>query len=128
MHVGGLLLFEKPAGANRGFVGDLYRHLLTFDDVRPSFRRRPATPGPLIGATRWHHDEDIDLEYHVRLSALPRPGRVRELLTLVSQLHGTLLDRHRPLWEFHLIEGLADGRFAIYYKVHHALVDGVRGT
>ena len=65
---------------------------------------------------------------HVRLSALPRPGRIRELLTLVSRLHGTLLDRHRPLWEFHLIEGLADGRFARYYKVHHALVDGINAT
>jgi diacylglycerol O-acyltransferase / wax synthase len=128
MHLGGLLVFEKPAGAGRGFVGDLYRHLLTFDDVRPSFRRRPAARGPLIGAIRWHDDDDIDLEYHVRLSALPRPGRVRELLSLVSRLHGTLLDRHRPLWEFHLIEGMANGRFAVYYKLHHALVDGVNAT
>ena len=51
-----------------------------------------------------------------------------ELSTLVSRLHGTLLDRHRPLWEFHLIEGLADSRFAFYFKVHHALVDGVNST
>jgi WS/DGAT/MGAT family acyltransferase len=64
----------------------------------------------------------------VRLSALPRPGRVRELLSLVSRLHGTLLDRHRPLWEFHLIDGMANGRFAVYYKLHHALVDGVNAT
>lgn len=56
------------------------------------------------------HD-DLDLEYHVRLSALPRPGG-RELLEPVGRLHGALLDRHRPLWEFHLIEGLEDGRFA----------------
>lgn len=127
MHVGGLLLFQQPSGADRDFVGDLYRHLLTYDRVRPSFRRRPASPGPLV-ATRWHEDDEVDLEYHVRLSALPRPGRIRELLTLVSRLHGTLLDRHRPLWEFHLIEGLADGRFAMYYKVHHALVDGINAT
>ena len=127
MHVGGLLLFETPPGAGRDFVGDLYRHLLTYDRVRPSFRRRPASPGPLV-ATRWHEDDEVDLEHHVRLSALPRPGRIRELLTLVSRLHGTLLDRHRPLWEFHLIEGLADGRFAMYNKVHHALVDGISAT
>lgn len=127
MHVGGLLLFEQPAGAGPDFVGDLYRHLLTYDQVRLAFRRRPATTGPLV-ATRWHVDDDVDLEYHLRLSALPRPGRIRELLTLVSRLHGALLDRHRPLWEFHLIEGLADGRFAIYYKVHHALVDGINAT
>ena len=127
MHVGGLLLFETPRGADDDFVGDLYRHLLTYDRVRPSFRRRPANPGPLV-ATRWQDDDHVDLEYHVRLSALPRPGRIRELLTLVSRLHGTLLDRHRPLWEFHLIEGLADERFAMYYKVHHALVDGISAT
>ena len=112
MHVGALLLFEQPDEAGSDFVGDLYRRLLTWDRVGPWFRRRPATPGPLIGAMRWYDDQDVDLEYHVRLSALPRPGRIRELLTLVSRLHGTLLDRHRPLWEFHLIEGLADSRFA----------------
>lgn len=64
----------------------------------------------------------------MRLSALPRPGGVRELLALVARLHGTLLDRHRPLWEFHLIEGLDDNRFAVYGKVHHALTDGVNAV
>ncbi len=73
----------------------------------------------------WTFDDDVDLDYHVRRSALPTPGRVRELLELTSRLHGTLLDRHRPLWEMHLIEGLNDGRFAIYTKMHHAIVDGV---
>jgi diacylglycerol O-acyltransferase / wax synthase len=128
VHTGALLLLQKPEGADSNFVGDLYRTLLSWDRVRPTFRRRPATPGPLIGAMRWHDDQDVDLEYHVRLSALPRPGSIRELLTLVSRLHGTLLDRHHPLWEFHLIDGLSDSRFAIYCKVHHALVDGVNGT
>lgn len=75
----------------------------------------------------WTSDNDVDLGYHVRRSALPRPGRVRELLELTSRLHANLLDRHRPLWETHVIEGLNDGRFAIYTKIHHALVDGVSG-
>src|SRR3546814_17004722 len=57
--------------------------------------------------------------------SLPPPGRIRELLSLVSELHAVPLDRARPLWEFHVIEGLEDGRFAIYAKVHHAMVDGV---
>ena len=61
----------------------------------------------------------------MRHSALPKPGRVRELLELCSRLHGTRLARERPLWEAHLIEGLRDGRIAIYTKIHHALVDGV---
>ena len=61
----------------------------------------------------------------MRHSALPKPGRVRELLELCSRLHGTRLARERPLWEAHLIEGLRDGRVAMYTKIHHALVDGV---
>lgn len=126
--VGGLLLFQQPTGSGPDFVGQLYQKLLAWDRVRPAFRRRPATTLPLIGAARWEEDQNIDLEYHVSLSALPRPGRIRELLTLVSWLHASLLDRHRPLWEFHLIEGLADEQFAVYYKVHHALVDGINAT
>ena len=73
----------------------------------------------------WAFDDDVDIDYHLRRSALPRPGRVRDLLELTSRLHGTLLDRHRPLWEAHLIEGLDDGRFAVYIKIHHSLLDGV---
>lgn len=125
MHVGGLQLFQPPADADPDYVSDMHRRLLMLDDVRPLFRRRPRGPVSSLGQWAWTTDADIDLEYHVRLSALPRPGRVRELLELTSRLHGSLLDRHRPLWEFHLIEGLADGRFAIYSKFHHALLDGV---
>jgi diacylglycerol O-acyltransferase / wax synthase len=130
MHVGGLQIFELPEGAGPDYVGDLYRRLLTYDKLRGLYRRRPSMPGNIIGDLWWkeERDKDVDLEYHVRLSALPKPGRVRELLELVSRLHGTLLDRHRPLWELHLIEGLDNGRFATYGKVHHALVDGIRGT
>ena len=63
--------------------------------------------------------------HHLRRSALPEPGRVRDLLELASRLHGSLLDRHRPLWEAHLVEGLEDGRYAVYTKFHHSLMDGV---
>lgn len=125
MHVGGLQIFELPEGAGPDHVSDLHRRLVADDDVRSLFRRRPRGPVSSLGQWSWADDQNLDLEYHVRLSALPRPGRVRELLELTSRLHGTLLDRHRPLWEFHLIEGLSEGRFATYHKVHHALVDGV---
>ena len=68
---------------------------------------------------------EVITDYHVRHSALPQPGRYRELFALVSRLHSTLLDRSRPLWEVHLIEGLQNDQFAIYSKMHHAAIDGV---
>ncbi|KQH77876.1 diacylglycerol O-acyltransferase [Mycobacterium gordonae] len=124
MHVAGLQLFQTPDGAGPEFAGDYYRSLRSRDDVAPLFSRYPASlpTGLNLG---WSSAGDIDLDYHVRHSALPGPGRVRELLELTSRLHSTMLDRHRPLWETHVIEGLADGRFAVYTKIHHALVDGV---
>jgi len=125
MHVGGLQLFEPPSGAGPDFIRNLYQSMLANDDVQPTFLKRPAELFGGIANVAWSFDRDIDLEYHLRRSALPSPGRVRELLELISRLHGVLLDRHRPLWETHLIEGLNDGRFAVYTKVHHALVDGV---
>lgn len=125
MHVGGLQLFDLPEGAGPSYLADLYRSVIELDEVAPIFRKRPYR-GPLtLGQWAWREDEDIDLEHHVRHSALPEPGRVRELLALTSRLHGTLLDRKRPLWEAHLIEGLEGNRFAVYTKMHHALMDGV---
>lgn len=124
-HVGGLQLFEPPEGAPPDYLGQLYEAAVhSPGQPRPLFLQHPHRPGGL-GWWTWRTDEKFDVEYHVRHSALPEPGRVRELLALVSRLHGSLLDRNRPLWEAHLIEGLADGRFALYSKVHHALLDGV---
>jgi diacylglycerol O-acyltransferase / wax synthase len=125
MHVGGLQLFRKPEGAPRTFAKALYASMLAADDVAPLFAKRPYRSLTTGGQWFWTDDDQFDLEYHVRHSALPRPGRVRELLELCSRLHGTRLARERPLWEVHLIEGLRDGRIAMYTKVHHALVDGV---
>lgn len=125
MHVGGLQLFELPEGAGRGFVRDLYDRLVAQQDFQPTFRKHPAAFVGGIANLGWAYDKDIDIDYHVRRSAVPSPGRIRELLELTSRWHSSLLDRHRPLWETHIIEGLKDGRFAIYTKVHHALIDGV---
>jgi WS/DGAT/MGAT family acyltransferase len=124
MHVGGLQVFELPDGAGPDYVADAHRALLSEAEVQPLFRRRPMAPVSTLGQLAWANDSDLDLEYHVRLSALPGHGRVRELLELTSRLHGTLLDRHRPLWELTVIEGLERNRFATYSKVHHALLDG----
>jgi diacylglycerol O-acyltransferase len=125
MHVGGLQLFTPPEGVGPEYITELYEQALRATEVAPAFRRRPHRSLTTLGQWTWVDDEHIDLEHHVRHSALPPPGRIRELLALVSRLHGSLLDRHRPLWEAHLIEGLADGRFALYTKLHHAVMDGI---
>ncbi|PKV76930.1 WS/DGAT/MGAT family O-acyltransferase [Nocardia fluminea] len=125
MHVGGLSLFEHT-GDPEGFARDLFEELARdHGAVAPLFRRRPGRSLGSFSLLHWELDNDIDLDFHVRLLSLPAPGRVRELLELVSMLHGSLLDRHRPLWEVYVIGGLADGRVAVYSKTHHALMDGI---
>jgi diacylglycerol O-acyltransferase len=133
MHVGGLMLFELPEGARdqvfpdgtRDYVSRLYEDITQDQTVNPLFTRRVRHRALDLGYWSWDEDRDIDLEYHVRLSGLARPGRFRELFELTSRLHGTLLDRRRPLWEMHLIEGVQGRRFALYSKIHHSLIDGV---
>ncbi|MGH3436924.1 MAG: WS/DGAT/MGAT family O-acyltransferase [Sciscionella sp.] len=125
MHVGGLQLFDIPEDAGPDYLSGVYRQLVETGDVNDLFQRAPRSGLSNFGPWSWRQDQDVDLEYHVRFSALPRPGRVRELLELVSRCHGTLLDRHRPLWELHLIEGVEGNRFAVYTKLHHAVLDGV---
>jgi WS/DGAT/MGAT family acyltransferase len=125
MHVGGLQLFEPPDGAGLEFVREFYDRLVAQQDFQPTFLKRPARLLGGIGNLSWAYDKNLDVDYHVRRAALPSPGRVRDLLELTSLLHSSLLDRHRPLWEAHVIEGLNDGRFAVYTKFHHALIDGV---
>lgn len=129
LHVGGINLFEFPQGASpRKFMERLTAAYKSTTDLRRPFGERVAT-GPMgrYGPLYWDEEEELDLDYHVRRSALPRPGRYRELFELVSRLHATLLDRSRPLWEVHLIEGLQNRRFAIYSKLHHATIDGIAG-
>jgi diacylglycerol O-acyltransferase len=125
MHVGSLLLFRPPEGCDALDVRAGFDAAVAGGDAAPLFRKRPTRSMATLGQWSWQPDRRFDLEHHIRNDALPQPGRVLELLALCSRLHSTLLDRHRPLWELHLIEGLADGRFAAYFKVHHAMVDGV---
>ncbi|MEV0550157.1 wax ester/triacylglycerol synthase family O-acyltransferase [Nocardia salmonicida] len=124
MHVGSLQLFEPPEDAGPEYLREFRDTLLADKNVRPTFSKRPAT---WLGAPQmaWTQDDHVDLDYHVQRSALPGPGKIDQLLDHASTLHSGLLDRHRPMWEVHFVEGLADGRFALYWKVHHALVDGV---
>ena len=124
MHVGSLQLFKPPEDAGPHFVRESYQAMLERTQIQPTFRKHPAFFGGVTNFA-WSSDKDVELDYHLRRSALPEPGRVRDLLELASRLHGSLLDRHRPLWEAHLIEGLRDGRYAVYTKFHHSLMDGV---
>lgn len=124
MHVGSLELFQPPDDAGPDFVRETYDAMLQCTDVQPTFRKHPAFLSAITNLA-WSFDDDVELDYHFRRSALPSPGRIRDLLELTSRLHGSLLDRHRPLWEAHLVEGLNDGRYAVYVKFHHSLLDGV---
>lgn len=125
MHVGGLQLFKKPEGAGRSYVREMYEDMRDVDQIAPLFLKHPHRSVRTAGQLVWQPDEQFDIEHHFRHSALPKPGRVRELLELCSRLHSTRLAWERPLWEAHVIEGLRDGRVAMYTKTHHALVDGI---
>jgi diacylglycerol O-acyltransferase len=123
MHVGGINLFSFPDGAEpQAFLAELIELLRSTTEFR-----RPFGDYVVTGKTGlyWERDEHIDMDYHVRHSALPEPGRYRELFALASRLHTTLMDRTRPLWELHVIEGLQNNQFAVYNKIHHAAIDGV---
>lgn len=125
MHVAGLLEFVPPADAPPDHLRRLMDEIRAGVAVHPPWNLRLKTPELLRNPLQaWVEDRGVDLDYHVRRSALPSPGDERELGILVSRLHGHAVDFHRPPWEAHLIEGLERGRFAMYVKVHHALVDG----
>jgi diacylglycerol O-acyltransferase / wax synthase len=91
----------------------------------PRYRQRlQAVPGHLANPV-WVDDDHFDIGYHVRRSALPRPGNTGQLRELVARIVSRPLDRQRPLWEIYFVEGLTDGRVALLYKTHQALVDGI---
>lgn len=121
MHVGGLFLFEIPEHAPSTFIQDLV------SDIRNS-KSIPVPPfNNLLNGFFWDEDEDFDIDHHFRHIALPHPGRIRELLVYISQEHSALIDRAKPLWTCHIIEGIEGNRFAMYFKIHHAMIDGVAG-
>ena len=125
MHVGGLQLFEKPEGAGRDYTRRMYEAMRDTDQLSPLFLKHPYRSLSTAGQLVWREDEQFDIEHHVRHAALPKPGRIRELLELCGRMHSTRLAWERPLWESTIIEGLRDGRVAMYTKSHHALVDGI---
>jgi diacylglycerol O-acyltransferase len=124
-HVVALQIFRPPAGAGPELLDGLYRAMTDPAAVKPAFRRRPYRSPATAGQYAWATDSSLDLRQHVRRVALPRPGRTAELMDHVADFHAVPLDRDRPLWQAHLVEGLAGDRFALCTKLHHALFDGV---
>ena len=121
MHIGALAIFQLPDGADRSFTRDVHAVFSELGYLPFPFDSVIAGGGSL---PRWKRVTP-DPSYHVRLSALPHPGTDADLGRLVERLHSNPLDLSKPLWEAHIIEGLADNRFAFYFKAHHCAVDGM---
>jgi len=128
-HVSGLAIFD-PSTAPGGVL-TAERMIAVLEErlhLLPPFRWRLA-PVPLgLDHPYWIEDPDFDLEYHVRELALPAPGDDHQLAEQVARIHARPLDRARPLWEMYVIQGLQDGRVAVFTKIHHAAIDGVSGA
>lgn len=127
MHVGSLTIYSLPDDAPPDFVKNLVAHLRASRTFASPFNLKLRSAALKSVLPAWVEDHKIDLDYHLRHSALPAPGGERELGVLISRLHSHGLDFNRPLWEAHLIEGLENNRFALYMKMHHSQVDGVGG-
>ena len=109
MHVAGVLVLEAPTGGLDAVAALVEGRL----PLVPRYRQRVLeVPGHLANPV-WADDPDFDVEYHVRRSAVPRPGTQAQLLDLVSRVVARPLDRARPLWEVYLVEGLSEGRVAV---------------
>jgi diacylglycerol O-acyltransferase / wax synthase len=127
MHVAGLTYFQLP----EGFEGSFYRHFRRFFESRlhtiPIFSKRLAPSLYDLDHPGWVDAQDLDLDYHLRETALPAPGTEAQLEEVIGRLHANTLDRSRPLWQFYVITGLANGQGVLYSKVHHAAIDGGAG-
>ena len=135
MHVASLAIYD-PSSAPGGAVRfkDILRFFASRLEQFPQFRRRLVTIPLALDRPYWVEDSSFDVEFHVRHIAVPHPGDWRQLCIQVARLHSPPLDRSKPLWEAYVIEGLHNvpgvpaGSFALYTKMHHAIVDGESGT
>jgi len=126
MHIGGIMVFDPPPGCGPPSREELHEHLSNRLPALPRYSQRlsqPHTGG--MSWPQWKDDPDFDLRRHLTRAALPAPGGQAELAQWSSGFFSQRLDRHRPLWEMAIVEGLADGRWALAHKTHHCLVDGV---
>ena len=124
MHIGGVLVFDGPPPRFQDYLDHVRGRL----HLVPRYRQKLSTPPLEAGRPLWVDDPSFNLEYHVRHAALPAPGTEQQLLRLAARVASQQLDRSKPLWESWLVEGLDGNRFALIFKTHHALVDGVSGV
>jgi diacylglycerol O-acyltransferase len=124
MHIGGLTIVEGPPPMMEEFLEQIRRRL----HLVPRYRHKLAHTALDSGRPVWIDDPSFNLDYHVRHTALPAPGRWEQLQDLTARIFSQQLDRSKPLWEMWLIEGLEDDRFALITKTHHALIDGIAGV
>jgi diacylglycerol O-acyltransferase / wax synthase len=124
MHVASTTLFEGPPPTHEEFRDHIASRLHLVPRFRQKLRGVPFGQGRPV----WVDDPHLNLDYHVRQTALPAPGSDEQLRNLAARIFSQQLDRSKPLWELWLVEGMEDGRFAVIGKSHHALVDGVSGV
>ncbi len=122
--IASIAVFEGPAPSYEEFLAGIARRLPLVPLYRRKLRKVPLSLGPPV----WVDDPNFDLRYHVRQTALPAPGGDQQLRRLMARVMTQRLDRDYPLWEYWLVEGLEQGRWALISKVHHCMVDGVSGT
>ena len=128
-HAAALFVFELPKKAPPDYLRNLFLRMRSYPVSASPFNYRlaPGLLNRILPSWETLSPESIDIDYHLRLSALPAPGGELELGILVSRLYSHPVDMERPLWEIHLIDGLEGGRFAFFMKMHHALTDGMAG-
>ncbi|MGZ9030312.1 MAG: WS/DGAT/MGAT family O-acyltransferase [Burkholderiaceae bacterium] len=128
MHVGAVHLLQLPKGYRGDFLADVKRHVGKRLPLSPVFTRQLATMPLNFANPVWVRADKVDLDRHVLRVRLPRPGTQRQLEAAVARLHAKCLPRDRPLWAFHVIEGLQSGELGFYTKIHHATLDGAAGV
>jgi diacylglycerol O-acyltransferase / wax synthase len=124
MHIGAVLIFDGPPPK----VADYLNHVRGRLHLVPRYRQKLVNPPLETGRPLWADDPTFNLEYHIRHAALPSPGTEEQLFQLAARISSQQLDRSKPLWESWLVEGLEEDRFALIFKTHHSLVDGVSGV
>src|ERR1700730_11881183 len=124
MHIGGVLVFEGPPPE----FSDYLDHVRGLLHLVPRYRQKLSVPPLESGRPLWVDDPSFNIEYHVRQTALPKPGHEHQLLLLAARVFSQQLYRCMPLWEMWLVEGIDGDRFALISKTHHALIDGISGV